>query len=126
MQVASLAELRKALRGATSGDTIELAPGEYRGPLIIDVPVTLLGLDGNTLQRGEVLLGELTLREGDSTRYLWLSGSVVEAAPPGQSFCLVSRKNRLYPSPRGLRLDGLQLSRLEGAALSGHYGYVGR
>src|SRR5438046_98246 len=49
MQVASLPELRKALRGATSGDTIELAPGEYRGPLIIDVPITLRGLDRKTV-----------------------------------------------------------------------------
>ena len=237
MQVASLAELRKALRVATPGDTIELAPGEYRGPLVIEIPVTLHGqdrktvvwrhggpviyvrtpgvkieklllertvdkdgplvihdagcapiggeskaldalislgslipgstltlpialeitdrtevavtglygaqvaptlletagthtvwltLDGNTLQRGEVLLGELMLREGQTTRYLWLSGMVAEAAPPGQAFCLASRKTRLYPGPRGLMLDGLQLSRLEGASLSGHYGFIGR
>jgi hypothetical protein len=237
MQVTSLPELRKALRAATPGDMIELAPGEYRGPLLIEVPVTLRGrdrrtvlwrqggpviyvktpgvkleklllertvyrdgplvvhdadcapigkeskaldtlislgnllpgstltlplaleiadrteivvtglhgaqvapniletpgthtvwltLDGNAMQRGEVLLGELTLREGDATRYLWLSGMVSDTLPPGQAYCLVSRKTRLYPSQRGLMLDGLQLSRLEGASLSGHYGYVGR
>src|SRR5579885_3344130 len=49
MQVASLAELRMALRTATSGDTIELAPGEYRGPLIIETPVTLRGQDRKTV-----------------------------------------------------------------------------
>src|SRR5260221_12170673 len=49
MQVASLAELRKALRVATPGDTIELAPGEYRGPLVIEIPVTLHGQDRKTV-----------------------------------------------------------------------------
>src|SRR5258706_1554691 len=49
MQVASLAELRKALRVATPGDTIELAPGEYRGPLVIEIPVTLRGQDRKTV-----------------------------------------------------------------------------
>src|SRR5262249_34554171 len=31
-----------------------------------------LTLDGNAVVRGEILLGELTVREGQSTRYIWL------------------------------------------------------
>src|SRR4051812_15416415 len=45
MPVVSLAELREALLAASPGDTIELAPGEYAGPIAIDVPVTLRGVD---------------------------------------------------------------------------------
>ncbi len=49
MPVTSLAELREALRTATPGTGIDLAPGEYRGPLVIDTPVTLRGLDRKTV-----------------------------------------------------------------------------
>src|SRR5258708_28129148 len=49
MQVASPAELRQALLTASPGDTIELAPGEYRGPLLINTAITLRGLDRKTV-----------------------------------------------------------------------------
>src|SRR5436309_984457 len=49
MPVSSLAELREALRTATPGQTIELAPGEYAGPILIETPVTLRGLDRKTV-----------------------------------------------------------------------------
>jgi len=49
VQVASLAELRQALLTASPGDTIELAPGEYRGPLLINTAITLRGLDRRTV-----------------------------------------------------------------------------
>src|SRR5579859_7658996 len=49
MQVASLAELRQALRAASPGETIDLAPGEYRGPIVIETAVTLRGLDRRTV-----------------------------------------------------------------------------
>src|SRR5689334_12016402 len=49
MQVASLDELREALRTAAPGDTIDLTPGEYQGPILIDVPVTLRGRNRETV-----------------------------------------------------------------------------
>jgi nitrous oxidase accessory protein NosD len=49
MQVASLDELRAALRTVTPSETIELAPGEYQGPIFIDAGVTLRGLDRKTV-----------------------------------------------------------------------------
>src|SRR5579859_5592346 len=49
MQVASLAELRQALHAASPGETIDLAPGEYRGPIVIETAVTLRGLDRRTV-----------------------------------------------------------------------------
>ncbi|MEP7289609.1 MAG: hypothetical protein ABI947_27990 [Chloroflexota bacterium] len=241
MQVASLAELREALRTAASGDIIDLAPGEYQGPILIDTAVTLRGrdrqtvlwrrggpvvyvrtpgvrldklliertiqsqgplvihaanctpigresrlldalinlgelipgstvslpleievaahteisvsglhgaqitpsafedkgkhlawltLDGSTLSRGEVLLGELAIRDPNATRYLWLAGSVSDPAPAtllttARNFCLATKKTRLYPSPRGLMLDGAQLAVLDGVkAAPGIYAYV--
>lgn len=238
MSITSLTELREALRTASPGATIQLAPGEYPGPLVIDTPVTLRGLhrktvlwrrggpviyvrasgvrldslliertvetqgplvihnagctpigkesmqvdslvnlgelipgstlllpleiqtaaraeiavtglygarvspstldtpgkhlvwltlDGNTLLRGEILLGEMTLREGNTTRYLWLSGTVLDNAPPEANYCLAAKKTRLFPSISGLMLDGAQLSVLDGGqALTGRYAFVGR
>src|SRR5438552_1544356 len=49
MRVASLVELREALRTAAPGDTIDLAPGEYQGPILIDTPVTLRGRNRETV-----------------------------------------------------------------------------
>ncbi len=49
MRVASLAELRDALRAAPPGEIIELAPGEYQGPFFIDTSLTLRGLDRKTV-----------------------------------------------------------------------------
>ncbi len=238
MPVTSLAELREALRTATPGETIDLAPGEYNGPILIDIPVRLRGqdrktvlwrrggpviyirapgvtlerlliertvqaqgplvvhsagcaptgkesmaldelislgelvpgstlilplevetraraeissaglygaqiapalletpgkhlvwltLDGKTIMRGEVLLGELAVREGDKTRYLWLSGSVLDTAPVGGQFCLAIKKTRLYPSANGLMLEGQQLAALDSSNIpAGRYAFIQR
>src|SRR5258708_17997203 len=240
MQVASLDELCAALRTVTPGETIELAHGEYQGPIFIDASVTLRGLDrktvvwrrggaviyvrapgvtlsklliertvtrgplivhkagcaptggesitldalislgelilgstltlpleietagraeiivsglygaqlapgivesagkhtiwltldGNAVVRGEILLGELTIRETASTRYLWLSGTVLDALPTDHSLCLASKKTRLYPSPRGLNFDNLLLSKVDSFDTSGlaegRYAFVQR
>lgn len=228
--VRTLAELQDALHTATPGDTLELAPGEYRGPVVIDKSITLRGLDrqtvlwrrggpvvfvrvpgvklerllvertvdahgptivhypecvptgkesmeldgdtlinlgelvpGHTLSvpleigvktrteisvtglhgawitptvlespgnhqvnltldgnalinKGELLLGEVTIREGAATRYLWVSGIVLDTLPPEQPLCLAVGQMRLYPSVNGLILDGGLLSVLEGGA----------
>src|SRR5262245_20970280 len=47
--VATEAELHQALRKASPGDTITLSPGEYRGPILIDKPLTLRGEDRRTV-----------------------------------------------------------------------------
>lgn len=232
----STAELRKMLITSAPGDTIELAPGEYRGPFLIDKPLTIRGedrrtvlwrrggpvlyvrsygvrlerlcfertietgtliihdrecdpsgkesmeaetlislgeltpgstltlpieietrgradisvagmygaqispavleeagkhtvtlsLDGTSILKGEVLLGEMTLNEEDSTRYLWISGVVLDAPPPEQSYALATKKMRLHPSPNGLVIDGNLLTALEGGVYKGRYAVIQR
>ncbi|HLY25674.1 MAG TPA: hypothetical protein VKQ72_05000 [Aggregatilineales bacterium] len=235
MHVASLAELRQGLREAAPGETIELAPGEYQGPFVVETPVTLRGLDrrtvlwrrggpvvyvrapgvrleklliertvsqqgplvvhqkdcvptgresklvdalinlgeliagssvtlpldlditdsaqiavtglygaqvtpttlegdagallwltldGKTIQRGEVLLGELFLREGSAVRYVWLSGVVQDAPPANQFYCLTNRKMKLYASPRGLMLNSALLAQLDVTMPEGRYAFI--
>lgn len=91
-----------------------------------------LTVDGNAILRGEILLGEVTLREGDQTRYLWISGVVAESSavrplPAGQVLCLAHRKLKLYPSASGLYLEGAQLTALElGNLPTGECGFVQR
>jgi len=75
-----------------------------------------LTLDGNAVQRGEALLGEITLREGDKTRYIWLSGAAIDTPPAEAHYCLSARKLKLYPSSVGLMLDAPQLALADGAA----------
>lgn len=84
-------------------------------PTRLDSPGThtlTLSFDGNALQRGEVLLGELTLREGNSIRYLWVSGVVLDVAPPSRPLCLTAKKNYIHPSAGGFALDGGALAPL--------------
>src|SRR5262249_51458072 len=80
-----------------------------------------LTLDGKSILKGEVLLGEVTLNEEDSTRYLWISGVVLDAPPPEQSYALATKKVRLHPSPNGLIIDGNLLTALEGGVYKGRY-----
>jgi len=241
MPVASLAELREALRAASPGDTVELAPGEYQGPVVIDMPITLRGqdrrtvlwrrsgpvidirapgvtldklhlertvhaqgplvvhragcvptgkestlmesdalislgelipgstlilpleltttaraeiavtglygaqiapavlespgshlvwltMDGKAVVRGEVLLGEITLREGDKTRHVWLSGSALETVPTSGPLCLAAKKTRLHPSASGFMLDATKLAAIDSAKAdngkTGRYAFV--
>ncbi len=246
MLVASAVELREALRLAAPGAVLDLAPGEYGGPFLIEIPITLRGqdrrtvlwrrggpvlfirapgvrlerlliertvdkrgptvvhahdclptgkesmelegdslislgelapgaslslplevetsaraeiavtglygaqvtparlddagkylvqlmLDGKALLRGEILLGEIAIRlhgaegEPDSTRYIWISGTVRESALPTRQFCLATKKNRAYPSATGLMLDGPQLAALENADPSlGRFAFIQR
>jgi hypothetical protein len=83
-----------------------------------------LTVDGKTIQRGEVLLGELSLRENGAIRYVWLSGVVQDAPPAPQPYCLGSRKLKLYPSPRGLMLDSTLLAHFDANLPEGRYGFV--
>ena len=87
-----------------------------------------LTLDGKAIVRGEIILGEIALHEGDKTRYLWLSGSVLETPPAGGAYCLAMKKTRLYPSASGLMLEGAQLAALDGAdrLQPGRYAFVQR
>src|SRR5262249_34491204 len=82
-------------------------------------PISWVTLDGKAAALGEVLLGELTIRQGDSTRYLWLSGTVLDAPPSPHAVCLAVKKTRLYPSPRGLYIDNLLLSKVDGIEKGG-------
>ena len=103
--------------------------GAYISPAVLEAPGThqvTLTLDGSTLKRGEVLLGEITLREGGSTRWLWLTGTVLDSPAPDQPLCAVSGKSRLYPAVGGLTL-GESLFAMLGASLpAGAYGTLQR
>jgi hypothetical protein len=85
-----------------------------------------LSLDGTSILKGEVLLGEVTLNEEDSTRYLWISGVVLDAPPPEQGYALATKKIRLHPSPNGLIIDGNLLTALEGGVYKGRYAVIQR
>ncbi len=87
--------------------------------------LVLLSIEGGALQRGEVLLGEVTLREGDQLRHLWLTGNVLEQPPPEQLLCLAIGKQRLYPPLRGMWLSAAHFAALGISALpQGDYCFV--
>ena len=46
--------LQRAIAAAKAGDTLHLKPGVYRGPVVIDRPLTLLGQPGSVLDGGGV------------------------------------------------------------------------
>ena len=86
--------------------------------------VTLI-LDGRALERGEVLLGEIAVREGEQTRSLWLTGTVLEQPLPEQQLCLAIKKHRLYPPLRGMLLSAAHFAALGAANLpEGDYCFV--
>ncbi len=87
----------------------------------------LLTLDGQALQKGEVLLGEITVREGDHTRYLWLTGTVLDQPPPERLLCLALKKHRLYPPYGGMMLSAAHFAALAvGTLPEGDYCFVQR
>ncbi len=116
----------------TVSDRTELGSSVLHGaqlePVLLPTRGThrvLLKLDGRALQRGEVLLGELTLHEGDRTRHLWLTGVVLDQPPPEQLLCLAIKKQRLYPPLRGLLLSAAHFAMLGAAELpAGDYCFV--
>ncbi|MFQ3536837.1 MAG: hypothetical protein SNJ58_13275 [Aggregatilineales bacterium] len=87
--------------------------------------LVLLSIEEGALQRGEVLLGEIALREGDQRRSLWLTGIVLEQSPPERLLCLALKKYRLYPPMRGLLLSAAHLAALGISSLpEGDYCFV--
>ena len=71
----SMDELRELLARTPSGGTLRLQPGVYRGALVIDRPVTLVGLGHATLQ-GNGTGTVLTIRAaGTTVRDLMIEGS---------------------------------------------------
>jgi hypothetical protein len=68
----------------------------------------------NALERGEFLLGEITIREGKKSRLLWLSGTVMDSPPPplANPLCLMVGKTALYASPSGLILNNALMESL--------------
>ena len=47
-------QLAEAIAAAAPGDTIEVTGGVFHGNLVVDRPLTLVGLDGATLDAGGV------------------------------------------------------------------------
>jgi len=50
--VATPDSLAEALRNAAPGDTLRLAAGTFRGPVLIDRPLTLVGSEGSVIDAG--------------------------------------------------------------------------
>lgn len=50
----SAADLRAALDAAKAGDTLEIHGGVYDGPLTIDKPITLIGVDWPVVDGGDL------------------------------------------------------------------------
>ncbi|HVO44578.1 MAG TPA: hypothetical protein VMT34_18255 [Aggregatilineales bacterium] len=95
----------------TTGPTIIDPAGVYGAhvtPSVIEEPglhTIWITIDGQAIGRGEMILGEVALREGDATRYLWLSGSVTESPVAiVKPISLSTRNVRLYPAPGGSAL----------------------
>src|SRR5690606_21705034 len=61
------ANLQRAVAAAAAGDVLQLAPGEYRGNLVIDKPLTLQGPP----DRSAIIMGE---RQG---RTIWVQAANV-------------------------------------------------
>ncbi|MDW8299554.1 MAG: hypothetical protein RML95_09470 [Anaerolineae bacterium] len=72
----------------------------------------ILTIEGQALQRGEVLLGEVTVREGEQVRHVWLTGTVLDQTPTERSLCLATKKHRLYPPLRGILLSASHFAAL--------------
>ena len=71
----SMQELRDKLAHTPSGGTLKVQPGVYRGALVIDHPVTLVGVGHPTLQ-GDGTGTVLTIRAaGTTVRDLMIEGS---------------------------------------------------
>lgn len=86
----------------------------------------MLTLEGQSILKGEVLLGELALKEDGGTRYVWISGVVLDAPLQEQTYALAAKKIKLHPSLNGLALDGQLLAALEGTGAGGRYAFVQR
>jgi hypothetical protein len=86
----------------------------------------MLTLEGPSILKGEVLLGELALKEDGGTRYLWISGVVLDGPLPEQTYALAAKKVKLHPSLNGLALDGQLLAALEGSGAGGRYAFIQR
>jgi hypothetical protein len=86
----------------------------------------MLTIEGQSILKGEVLLGEMALKEEGGTRYVWISGVVLDAPLPEQTYALATKKAKLHPSASGLALDGHILAALEGSSASGRFAFIQR
>jgi len=127
--------LRLPLRLEVSARTEIAVTGVYGAqisPALLDGPgihTVLLSLDANAVQRGEVLLGEISLKSGSATRFYWLSGVVLDSSPSETYLALVSKKQFLHPSPGGFPLDAAHIAAMgldAGKIPPGEHGIVGR
>jgi hypothetical protein len=108
--------------------------GAQISPSVLDSPgkhLVWLRLDGSAIVRGEILLGEISLREGNKTHYIWISGTVLDAPPtdiPSARLCLGTKKSRLFFSGSaggGMMLDDVKLALLDGGQPApGLYAFV--
>lgn len=72
---------------ATTGQAEIEATGVY-GSRIVPNQIQSAGtheaqltLDGKSLMKGEIIFGEITIREQGAPRYIWITGSVLESPP---------------------------------------------
>jgi hypothetical protein len=105
------------LYGASISPAVLEAPGSH---------VVHLRLEGASINRGDLLLGELTLKAGESTRYIWLTGMALDGALPDRPLCLVMGKTQLLPSAGGLALNESLFAALGADGLGGDYGTLQR
>ena len=52
LRVAAGGDLGRVIETAAPGTTVQLAPGRYAGPLVIDRPITLIGVEGAVVDGG--------------------------------------------------------------------------
>lgn len=120
----STQELRDRLARTPSGGTLTVQPGVYRGVLVIDRPVTLVGV-GHPVIRGDGTGTVLTIRAPGTT----VRGLVIEGSGPGpvgdpagvkvEADRVVVQNLHIRDIFTGIRVDGGRDARIIGNVIEG-------
>lgn len=78
LRIESGADVAAAVRGLPAGSTLVLAPGLYRGPVVVDRPLLLLG-DGARLEGGNAGTVLAVVADDVTVRGLTVAGSGISA-----------------------------------------------
>ena len=120
----SMEELRDRLARTPSGGTLTVQPGVYRGTLVIDHPVTLVGI-GHPILQGDGTGTVLTIRAaGTTVRDLMVEGSGPGPVgnPAGVSVAadnVVVKDLHIRDSYTGIWVEGVSDARIIGNVIEG-------